>query len=211
MSLSLVFKVGAGLLVIIVILLALSGNIMSYVEEPKFKIVASDGDLSIREYPPTLAAEVKVTGPRLKALNQGFGLIANYIFGNNISTEKMAMTAPVTQQPGEKIAMTAPVTQQGSGETWVVRFIMPAKYTLETLPAPKNQEVKLVAVPTHRAAVIRFSGENTEDNLTQHRAKLLQYVADHHLVPLGEPIMAFYNPPWTLPFLRRNEIILQLQ
>ncbi len=211
MSLTLLVKIGIIVLILMLILVALSGNIMSYVEEPKFKVVEADGSISIREYPPTIAAEVEVTGPRMKALNQGFGLIANYIFGNNISSRKIAMTAPVTEQASEKIPMTAPVTEQGSGESWKVRFIMPAKYTLDTLPTPKNKQVKLVTVPAHRAAVIRFSGQNTEENMTSHRDELLKYLNDHHLVPLDEPTLAFYNPPWTLPFLRRNEIIVQLR
>jgi hypothetical protein len=121
------------------------------------------------------------------------------------------MTAPVTQEVSEKIAMTAPVTQDGSGDAWNVRFVMPGAYTLETLPRPKNQDVRLIATPARRVVVIRFSGFNTDKNINAHREQLLSYVADHHLSVLGPPTTAFYNPPWTLPFLRRNEVMLELR
>ncbi len=183
---------------------------MSQVEQPKYTVLESDGNIEVREYGPTIVAEVEVHGERRKALNQGFRLIADYIFGNNLSSKKVAMTAPVTQESGEKIAMTAPVTQDGNGDGWKVRFVMPAGYTLETLPKPKNQNVRLIAIPARKTVVIRFSGFNTDKNINSHRETLLKYIKDHGLTVLGSPTTAFYNPPWTLPFLRRNEIIFAL-
>ena len=135
---------------------------MSQVEQPTYEVLGAQGDVEIREYAPMIVAEVEVRGERMQALNQGFRLIANYIFGNNLSSKKVPMTAPVTQEAGEKIAMTAPVTQDGSGDTWKVRFVMPQAYTLDTLPKPKNQDVRLISVPAKRVVVIRFSGFNTE-------------------------------------------------
>ncbi len=183
---------------------------MSQVEQPKYTVLESDGNIEVREYNPTIVAQVEVRGERMKALNQGFRLIADYIFGNNLSSEKVAMTAPVTQEAGEKIAMTAPVTQDGGGDSWKVRFVMPAGYTLETLPKPKNQDVRLITVPVKKTVVIRFSGFNTDRNINSHRETLLKYIADHQLSVVGAPTTAFYNPPWTLPFLRRNEIMFEL-
>lgn len=197
----------------LVVLLAggLSGTLMSQVEQPKYTVLESQGDIEIREYAPMIVAEVEVRGERMQALNQGFRLIADYIFGNNLSSKKVPMTAPVTQEAGEKIAMTAPVTQDGSGDSWKVRFVMPEGYTLDTLPKPKNPAVHLTATPAKRVVVIRFSGFNTDKNIETHREKLLKYIADRHLSVVGPPTTAFYNPPWTLPFLRRNEIMVELR
>ncbi len=183
---------------------------MSQVEQPKYTVLESEGNIEIREYAPIIVAEVEVHGERMKALNQGFRLIADYIFGNNLSFQKVAMTAPVTQEAGEKIAMTAPVTQDGVGDSWKVRFVMPSRYTLDTLPKPKNQNVQLMAIAAKKFVAIRFSGFNTEKNINSHRETLLKYIAEHHLSVVGQPTTAFYNPPWTLPFLRRNEIMVEL-
>jgi effector-binding domain-containing protein len=194
----------------VVVTACLSGTIMSQVEQPKYTILKSAGEIEVRQYEPMIVAEAEVRGERMKALNQGFRLIADYIFGNNLSSKKVAMTAPVTQQAGEKIAMTAPVTQDGNGDSWKVRFVMPAGYTLESLPKPKSQEVRLLAIPARKTAVIRFSGYNTNKNINSHRETLLKYIADYHLAVGGAATTAFYNPPWTLPFLRRNELMFEL-
>lgn len=184
---------------------------MSRVAEPKFNIVATEGKIQIRDYPPVIVAEAEVAGQRKRAINEGFRLIAGYIFGGNTPGQKIAMTAPVTQQRGEKIAMTAPVTQQASGDVWKVRFVMPEGYTMKTLPKPKNDRVKLTALPTKRFVVICFSGSQGDKNMKPHQEQLLEYVSDHKLVTTGEPIMAFYNPPWTLPFFKRNELMIELK
>jgi len=195
----------------VILLAGLSGTLMSQVEQAPYTVLESHDNIEIRAYAPIIVAEVEVQGERKQALNQGFRLIADYIFGNNLSSRKVAMTAPVTQEAGEKIAMTAPVTQLGGDNTWKVRFVMPRDYTLDTLPKPKNGEVHLLSVPARRAVVIRFAGSNTDRNLATHRDELLRYVAEHHLPVVGAPTTAFYNPPWTLPFLRRNEIMLELR
>jgi effector-binding domain-containing protein len=123
------------------------------------------------------------------------------------------MTAPVMQQPGEKIAMTAPVIQQATDHSghWKVSFVMPAGYTLETLPLPNNSQVEALSIPAKRYAVIRFSGLTGEENLQKHLEELVKYARKINLHTLGEPIFAFYNPPWTLPFLRRNEIMIEVK
>lgn len=179
-------------------------------DEPAFTVETKDGDFEIRRYAPLLAAEVTVTGDRSTAINQGFRLLADFIFGNNTAKAKIDMTAPVTQQSSEKIAMTVPVTQQAAGNEWKVRFMMPAEYTAETLPVPNDQRVRIVAEPEKRFAVIRFSGWSSEANLAEHRAKLEAWVKDRALSTVGPPIAGFYNPPWSLPFLRRNEYLIEL-
>ncbi len=179
-------------------------------DEPAYSVESKDGDFEIRRYEPLLAAEVTVGGERSAAISQGFRLLADFIFGNNTSKTKIEMTAPVTQQPSEKIAMTVPVTQQATGNEWKVRFIMPAQYTAETLPVPNNKAVRIVAEPAKRFAVIRFSGWSSEANLSEHRALLEAWVKAKALPTAGPPVAAFYNPPWSLPFLRRNEYQIEL-
>ena len=115
---------------------ALWGPIVSNVEQPKYQVVESSGNIEIRDYAPMIVAEVDMPGERRDAIGKGFRIIADYIFGNNTTAQKVPMTAPVTQQDSEKIAMTAPVTQQGDGNRWRVRFIMPSNYTLETFLSP---------------------------------------------------------------------------
>ena len=106
--------------------------------------------------------------------------------------------------------MTAPVTEQSQGKTWLVRFIMPAHYTLATLPTPRNPAVQLRQIAGKRFAVIRFTGLAGGKSLQQHTEMLEQFLADRHLKALATPSYAFYNPPWTLPFLRRNEVLLEI-
>jgi DNA gyrase inhibitor GyrI len=189
---------------------ALYGPIVSNVEHPKFTVVKKDGNIEIRDYPSIIVAQVEVSGERDPALREGFRQIANYIFGNNLSSRKVAMTAPVTQQASEKIAMTAPVTQQGNGNSWQVRFIMPARYTMQTLPRPNNPSVKIEQIQAERFAVIRFSGLAGKPSLDRHTRELEAYLRSHNIQALAAPTYAFYNPPWTLPFLRRNEIMIQI-
>jgi hypothetical protein len=189
----------------------LSGTIMSHVEQPAYTVVRSFGDVEVRDYPPMVIAEVEVAGERRVAINAGFRLLADYIFGDNSPAQKIAMTAPVTQQAGEKIAMTAPVSQQQAGGAWKVRFVMPSSYTLEALPKPNNPSVKLVPLPAERFAAIRFSGLAGDDAIARFKQRLFDRLAEQGLTPQREAIMAFYNPPWTLPFLRRNEILVKLQ
>jgi effector-binding domain-containing protein len=189
---------------------ALWGPMVSNVEQPQYKVAERSGNIEIRDYPPTIVAEAEVEGERREAISKGFRVIADYIFGNNTAAEKVAMTAPVTQQGNEKIAMTAPVTQQADGGTWRVRFIMPSKYTIETLPKPNNPAVKLREVPAKRLAAIRFSGSADEDSLKRHTEELSDFLGAKNLTPLSPPSYAFYNPPWTLPFLRRNEVMVEI-
>jgi len=186
------------------------GPIVSNVEQPKYSVVASEKDIEIRNYAPVIVAETEVAGERDNAISGGFRTIADYIFGNNLSSQKVAMTAPVTQQASEKIAMTAPVTQQGNGNTWQVRFVMPASYTMDTLPKPKNPAVKLKEIEGKRFAVIRFSGMAGEDSLKRHTDELEAYLRSKKLQSLSAPTYAFYNPPWTLPVLRRNEVMIEV-
>ena len=189
---------------------ALWGPIASNVEQPKYQVIESSGNIEIRDYAPMIVAEAEVAGDRRDAIGKGFRIIADYIFGNNTAAQKVPMTAPVTQQGSEKIALTAPVTQQGDGNIWRVRFVMPSSYTMEALPKPNNPAVKLKEIGAKRYAAIRFSGMADEDSLKRRTKKLNEFISAKNLTPLSAPTYAFYNPPWTLPFLRRNEVMVEI-
>jgi hypothetical protein len=183
---------------------------MSRVEQPDYKVVATEGAFEIRDYAPMIAAETATEGEREAAIGEGFRRIAGYIFGDNAPREQISMTAPVQQQKGSKIAMTAPVQQQGANGTWNVRFIMPKGWTMETLPAPTDARVKLVPMPERRFAVIRFSGSAGQTQLDAKETELRDFIRGRGLEPTGEALYAFYNPPWTLPFFKRNEVMLEV-
>lgn len=189
-----------------------SGPIMSHVEQAKYTVVQTeDGGLEIRNYAPALAAEADVSGERSAAISEGFKTIADYIFGNNQANDKVAMTAPVMQEQNQSIAMTAPVIQEGAGNQWKVRFIMPSEYTLETLPKPNNPAVKIVTVPARKFAVIGFSGVPDDEDLHEKSDALTKWIQSKNLEVIGLPVYAFYNPPWTLPFLRHNEVMIEVK
>lgn len=206
-------KIAWGIAGILVLGGALWGSIMSSnVEQAPYIVTDKQDNIEIRQYPALIVAEVSVSGDRKTAIKKGFRLIADYIFGNNIAAQKVAMTAPVTQQENNhKIAMTAPVIQTGEGETWVVRFVMPQNYTIESLPKPVNDVVQLKGIPNSRYAVIRFSGMAGDETLKKHRLELESFIQKNHFKPISQAIYAFFNPPWTLPFLRRNEIMIQIE
>lgn len=199
-----------GAIFLVLAALVASGPIMSNVERPQYKTVKSEGDIEIRDYAPMIIAEVSVQGEREQAIGDGFRILADYIFGNNSAKESVTMTAPVQQQSSQKIAMTAPVQQQESQEGWRVSFVMPSKYTLKTLPHPNDDRVLLKEVPAKQFVVIEFSGKNTAANIQKHEKQLLDYIEQNDINFTGAPKYAFYNPPWTLPFLRRNEIMLEI-
>ncbi|MBL0319897.1 MAG: heme-binding protein [Alphaproteobacteria bacterium] len=184
--------------------------VSSKVEQATYDVVESQGDIQIRDYGPLIVAEADVSGERKEAINKGFRIIADYIFGNNAPKQNVAMTAPVIQQPAEKIAMTTPVTQTGAGNRWKVRFVMPSTYTMDTLPKPNNDAVTLEKIPGKRFVVIRFSGMAGEDSLKQQTDALNTFIKDKKLEPLSQATYAFFNPPWTLPFLRRNEVMVEV-
>ena len=116
----------------------------------------------------------------------------------------------VAQAPREKIAMTAPVSQKSSPDGWVISFTMPAEYTMASLPRPVDPAIRLVEKPARRMAVVKFSGLAGEGRMQTKKRELLDMVAKSGLAPVGDPLFAFYDPPWTLPFLRRNEVMVEV-
>ena len=181
------------------------------VEEPPYAVVRDVGPVQIRSYGPRLAAEAVVGGDEIDARSKGFQLLAGYIFGGNRSRTTIAMTAPVAQS-SETIAMTAPVDQaRGADGQWHIRFYMPAKYTRETLPQPNDPAVHIVDVPAQTVAVLRYSGIPTKSAVQDAGARLLEALDGSAYRPVGAPFAWFYDPPWTIPPLRRNEAVVAVE
>jgi hypothetical protein len=181
-------------------------------EIPKYEILKSAGEFELRQYPDTIVAETTVDGRFEDVGNVGFRRLANYIFGDNTTKAEIAMTAPVSQTTqGEKIAMTAPVGQSNVGGKFVVSFTMPASYTLDSLPKPNSPDVVLRQVPGTKVAAITFSGFSSEELYLRKLATLEKWLQDESLRASGPPVYARYNPPWTLWFLRRNEILINVE
>ena len=188
-------------------------NVMA-AEEPKYELIEKSGEFELRQYQPMLIAEVLVDGDMDQASGKGFRLIADYIFGNNItencSSKKIKMTAPVTIEPrSEEISMTIPVSLKNISGRWQVSFVMPSKYTLDTIPLPNNKQIMLRKVPARKVAVLEFSGFANEKNTANRTQELLKWMDKNNLISTGSIELSRYDPPWTLPFLRRNEIIVE--
>jgi hypothetical protein len=196
------------------VLVLMSGGPAMAVEEPPHTIVEKAGAFELRRYESMVVAEVVVSGERSAAANAGFRLLANYIFGGNEPKAKIAMTAPVTQSSGkgETIAMTAPVTQAqtGAASDWVIGFVMPRGSRLETMPVPLDPKVKLRVVPERTIAALRFSGLAGMTTLTEKTGELQAELRRRGLATAGPVTFAFYDPPWTLPFMRRNEVMVEV-
>lgn len=224
--------IGGGACVFIRVLAALtvfaaavnSGAAMA-IEEPAFELIEKAEPYEIRQYRPFIVAETVVDGDLDAATNAGFRLIADYIFGNNLAVsgkpgdktnEKIAMTAPVAAEPvSEKIAMTVPVlaepqTAGMNASRWRIHFVMPGRYSLETLPKPVNPAVQLRVVPGQRFAVQVFSGFAGAEKVQEKSDELLAWVKQRGLKARGVVQLARYNPPWTLPFFRRNEVMVEV-
>ncbi len=174
-----------------------------------------ESGVEIRRYSDTVIAETVIDGGTYAdAVNEGFRRLAGYIFGGNQSKQKIAMTAPVAMAPdpeGQRIAMTAPVAaERDSDGGWRIAFYMPAEYTLETLPTPRDPRVTLRAVPGRRVAALRFSGRGTAEQFAEHTTELTQALANAAIESIGAPWTARYNAPWVLPPLRRNEAMIEV-
>ena len=201
---------GLGLILLLAALgaIVLGGETVAY-ESPTYAVVRALGNVEIREYRPYVVAETTVGGTPDTAGNEGFRILAKYIFGSNRSTRKIAMTAPVSQKKveGTKIAMTSPVTQEKVGDAFVVQFMMPSEYTIEELPEPDDLRVTFRQVPARTVAAVKYSGSWSQRNYQTHLALLLDALRAAGYEAIGEPIWARYDAPFKPWFLRRNEIL----
>ena len=192
----------------------LGANLTMAVEEPKFETVLKDEAFEIRRYPPLVVATTLVPGDMDAASSRGFRTIADYIFGNNTATPagasaKIAMTAPVTVAPVVPAASAA--SSDMAAEQWQVQFVMPGQYRLDTLPRPKNEAVSLRELPARTTAVLSYSWLNSEAKVQQKTDELRAWMKARKLEPLSAPRLARYDPPWTIPMWRRNEIQIDIR
>ena len=199
-----------GVVLMAVLTAMMTGNLMG-TEEAEYRVILQQDAFEIREYAPSIIAEVVVNGGFEDASGTAFRKLFNYISGDNKRRDKIAMTAPVSQKPeSEKIAMTSPVGQRASGQGWAVSFMMPASYTIETIPVPDDPAVVLREVPAHRVAAVRYSGGWGEERYQKHLALLWEWIEQKKLEAVDEPVWARYNAPFTPWFMRRNEILVAL-
>jgi hypothetical protein len=185
-------------------------GIRSGYEQPRYDVVAhAPGGLEIRRYGPRLAAETTVEAAEAEAgRSAAFRILAAYIFGANRPKSEIAMTAPVEVRAGsQKVAMTAPVEAARAGEgRHVMRFYLPSRLSLATAPEPTDPRVRLVVIPEETVGVLRYTGSRGDERIAARSEELLRFLAGSDWQPKAEPVSLFYDPPWTLPFLRRNEV-----
>ncbi len=200
------------------------------VEEPRYDVVGELGRLELRRYAPQLRAVTEVAGERSRQHeSEAFRRLARFIFGANQRREAVPMTAPVLEEAaslphpgasrrdagtaaaeGEVLPMTAPVLEEQQGRALRMSFVMPAAYSVATLPAPVDRRVHLEQVPPRKVAALRFSGLTSRRRVEARRAELRARLQRVGLRARAEPTLARYDPPWVLPFLRRNELLVEI-
>jgi hypothetical protein len=199
------------LITLAAILFAMTAGTAVAVEEAKYTVALQHDKLEIRDYEPSIVAEVIIDDSFEEASNIAFRTLFNYISGENAGRSEIAMTAPVSQQAApQKIAMTAPVGQRRSEGGWAVSFMMPASYSMDTIPLPSDPRVTLREVPAYRAAAIRYSGTWSEKSYRKHLSRLVEWMATENLEASGKPVWARYNAPFVPWFMRRNEILIPI-
>lgn len=186
------------------------------IEQPKYTVVEThryDGSaIEFRNYAPYIVAETTVEAQDFdEASSEGFRRLAAYIFGENNGNVEMDMTAPVETRAPEKMDMTAPVSTDGGPGAWNIRFVMPSKYTIETLPRPDDARITILEIPARTVAAISFSGRWTISNFEEHTARLQSFLVRKGMQQLSSPAIARYNMPLTPWFLRTNEIQIDIE
>lgn len=181
-------------------------------EEAPYTLVSDFGDIQIRLYPSILLAETEIEADYAASGGIGFNRLAGYIFGNNIQKQKMAMTTPVFREnSSQKIEMTAPVIQQQIDNKWLMSFVMPSGYTLSNLPTPLDEKVIIKEIQAQKVAVLRYSGSLTAERIAEKSQALSDWLTERQYRQLSKPRSAAYDPPWTLPMLRRNEVHIEIE
>ncbi len=193
------------------------------VEEAPYQLVQKDEQFEVRDYSPVIVAQTQVSGnlSNREAGSQAFRKLFNYISGENEAQEEIAMTAPVISESttaetvpesdtSEKIAMTAPVMFEKEDDAWRYRFVLPESFTMDTAPRPLNPDVSILQTEPRRVATITYSGLGRDKARAQNTKALLEWVESQGFEVLSSPQWAGYNPPWTLPPFRRNEVMVEI-
>jgi hypothetical protein len=192
-------------------------------------VIASEGSFEIRRYASVVVAETEAAGGREEGENESFRRLYRYISGENAARQEVAMTAPVLEEPtggaggGEggsaqsreaeshEIAMTAPVLQERTADGWRMAFILPESFTIASAPEPTDPAVRLREIPGRLVASVRFSGSRSEGKCRAQADRLAVWIAANGYRAVGAPIHAGYDPPFTIPFLRRNEVLVEVE
>jgi hypothetical protein len=181
-------------------------------DEPRYQVLTEEGPIQIRHYPLLVVAQTEVNADYKNASGLAFQRLAGYIFGNNKKQQAISMTAPVIQQQqAERLAMTAPVLQQKSGAVWVITFVLPQEYSLSAAPIPLDSAVLIQEIPDKKVATLRYTGSLSEQGIEEKSAELTDWLSQQHYQAISPPRSAAYDPPWTLPFLRRNEVHIDIE
>ena len=200
------------LMLLALLSLLLAGSDAMATPEAQFTVIEKEKDFELRRYEPQIVAQTTVEGDFTDVGNKGFRRLFDYINGKNRKKVSIPMTAPVLEEiASEKIPMTAPVNQERENGKWVIGFVMPPDYSLETLPEPLDPSVSLKTVPSRLVAALKYSGTWSRNRYDEKQALLETMVRAHGLIPVGEPVFARYNPPWTPWFLRRNEVLIPVE
>jgi hypothetical protein len=187
-------------------------NSATAIEKAKYTVVEKEDAFELRQYEAQIVAETYVEGSLKDSGNDGFRRLYAYITGDNINKQSISMTTPVGQEAGsEKIAMTAPVSQEKKDNQWRITFLMPAEYTLETLPQPIDERVRLLKEPGRLMAAVRYSGTWSEASYQENKLLLEEYIQKRGWTPKGAAVWARYDPPFMPWFLRRNEILIPIE
>jgi hypothetical protein len=183
------------------------------VKEPEYTVARAADGYEVRLYESLLLAEVEIPLESEDPLGVGFSMLFDYIGGANQGHRKIVMTAPVMQErtAGEKIPMTKPVLRQQEQQANRVAFVLPGSYSLASAPLPENPRIRLREVPPRRVAVLRFSGYANDTRIEKEQGRLFSLLDRDGLRPMGGSVVAYYNPPWTPPFMRRNEIMVEVE
>ncbi len=185
---------------------------MPSVEEAGYDVLKKHDTIQIRQYKPLLAAQTEVDASYDEASKKAFQRLFDYISGNNKAQQKIAMTAPVIQEKqSEEIAMTAPVFQEKSGKTWFMSFVLPADYTLATAPVPLDCTIVLKEIPSKKVAVLSYTGFLSEQAIDEKTSELKSWLDANGYKAISSPRSAGFDPPWTLSFLRRNEVHIDVE
>jgi hypothetical protein len=198
---------------LVLLVFTFPGSPAMAIEEPAYDVLLETKHYEVRRYATYIVAEVDVDADFKGAGNSAFRVLAGYIFGDNEPQQKMQMTAPVESREGVRMKMTAPVTSQsmdGDG-AFTYSFVMERKYTMETLPKPTNPDIRLAERPERVMAVHRYSGTWSEERYEEHEKILLDALATDRIETRGLPVFARYNAPFTPWFLRRNEIMIEIE
>ena len=181
-------------------------------DQPRYQVLNEVENIQIRHYPALLIAETTIVDDYKNASNQGFQRLAGYIFGNNQKQQSLVMTAPVIQErQAETLAMTAPVLQQKSGTVWLMAFVLPTGYSVSTAPIPNDKAITIKELPAKKVAVIRYTGSLCESGIEKNADTLINWLNQHDIKMLSPARSAAYDPPWTLPFLRLNEVHIDIE